>query len=47
MKFITLEDLNVQEDWQKRLRATEIEMNLLRVHKDDEVKELKEQVELF
>ena len=33
-----------QEEWQKRLRKTEIELNLLRAQKDEEIKELKDQV---
>ncbi len=37
-------ELCVQEDWQLRLKRTECELNVLKHQKDEEIRELKEQV---
>jgi hypothetical protein len=37
-------ELYVQEDWQLRLKRTECELNVLKHQKDEEIRELKEQV---
>ncbi len=37
-------ELGVQEDWQLRLKRTECELNVLKHQKDEEIRELKEQV---
>jgi BRCA1-associated protein len=37
-------EFGVQEDWQLRLKRTECELNVLKHQKDEEIRELKEQV---